>query len=751
MEGTSYRCMHKQTHMHMHNHSLKEGDSGWKVTYTNINGIVSALTELNDYLRERKPDILGLVETKLSDSVEIQGIGEGQYNMWKRNRKGKKGGGVMLLIRKEVTVENVEEGEGMAEVLKVGIRRKKGGIRDFVVVYVPPKTNVWSKTDHDEMLRDTTRSLRKTIEGSENIIVMGDFNCKEVCWEEWSTEGGEESWGGTMLNLVMNNIMTQWIEEKTRFRGSEEPSRLDLLLTKEADIIGKINYRCPLGKSDHILIEFETNEGRDEERKEAHRNGRYNYGKADFEGLRKYFMEEDWSSFDEAICTQEKWDEFLRIYKEGVERHVPKVVMKGKIKRKEWYNRKCELAEKEKEEAWNRWRRKGSHKLWEKYKLARNEYVRIRREEERNYEKNIVEKCKDEPKLFFFYRYVNGKMKTKEGINRLKVDGVVYEDALPQAEVMNKCFQSVFTRESEFEEVDGGSKDTVLEEIQVDIQEVKKIMESQDVSKAPGPDGVSNWIMKECSNQLAGKIHSIIVSSLNESKVPLDWKKANIVPIHKGGDKEEPLNYRPVSLTSVVAKICERIVKDRWMRYLEETSSLSECQFGFRRGRSCTMNLLSFYSRVIDVTQERDGWADCVYLDLKKAFDKVPHRRLLWKLEHVGGLKGGLLKWMEDYLRDREMRTVIKDQKSEWCRVISGVPQGSVLAPVMFLVYMNDMVEGVNSYVSLFADDAKLLRKVKTIADCESLQRDLDKILEWSERWEMKFNAKKCSDGNGQK
>ena len=122
---------------------------------------------------------------------------------------------------------------------------------------------------------------------------------------------------------------------------------------------------------------------------------------------------------------------------------------------------------------------------------------------------------------------------------------------------------------------------TVLDEIQVDIQEVKKVMESQDVRKASGPDVVSNWIMKECSKQLAGKTYIIIVSSLKESKVPPGWKRANIVPIHKGGDKEDPLNYRSLSLTSVVAKICERIVKYTWMRNLEETSSLLECQFGF--------------------------------------------------------------------------------------------------------------------------------------------------------------------------
>ena len=99
-------------------------------------------------------------------------------------------------------------------------------------------------------------------------------------------------------------------------------------------------------------------------------------------------------------------------------------------------------------------------------------------------------------------------------------------------------------------------------------------MESQDVRKVPDPDGVSNWIVNECSNQQAGKLHSIIESSLKESRVPLDWKRANIVPIHKGGDKEEPLNYRSVLLTSVVVNICEKIV-DRWLKFLEETNTFS--------------------------------------------------------------------------------------------------------------------------------------------------------------------------------
>ena len=166
-----------------------------------------------------------------------------------------------------------------------------------------------------------------------------------------------------------------------------------------------------------------------------------------------------------------------------------------------------------------------------------------------------------------------------------------------------------------------------------------------------------------------------------------------------------------------MSKICEIIINEQWVKYLEENKIVTNSLYGFRKGRSCVTDLLSFYTRVIDVVDNRDGWVDAVYLDIKKAFDKVPHKRLLWKLEHIGGLKGKLLKWMGDYLKDREMRTVIRDNYSSWSGVTSGVPQGSVLAPIMFQIYINDMQEGLNSYINLLADDAKLLRVIKSLAD----------------------------------
>ena len=203
---------------------------------------------------------------------------------------------------------------------------------------------------------------------------------------------------------------------------------------------------------------------------------------------------------------------------------------------------------------------------------------------------------------------------------------------------------------------------------------------------------------------MAEPIHDIIECSIQTGKVPKEWKRADIMPIYKNGNKEEPLHYRPVSLSSIVCKICEKVIKKQWTHYLEREGIISDRQFGFRTGRLRVTNLLRFYSRVIDITQERDGWADCIYLDT------FPHRRLLWKLEHIGGLKETLKNWMEHYLKGREMRTVVKYEQSKWKEVKNGVPQGSVLAPIMFLIYVTDMTEGVSSYTSMFVDDAKLLR-----------------------------------------
>ena len=235
--------------------------------------------------------------------------------------------------------------------------------------------------------------------------------------------------------------------------------------------------------------------------------------------------------------------------------------------------------------------------------------------------------------------------------------------------------------------------------------------------------------------------------SLREGRVPEDWRRANVVPIYKAGDRGKAKNYRPVSLTCQLCKVFEELVRDELVEHLDLESNglLRETQHGFRKGRSCLTNLLSFSDRV---TEELDngGSVDVVYLDFAKAFDKVPHQRLLRKLERYG-VSERMLAWIRGWLLNRWQRVGVRGRWSGWRRVLSGIPQESVLGPVLFLLFIDDLEEGLMSGVLKFADDTKIFRRVDSEEDRELLQRDLDRLvqsLQWSEVWQMKFNVDKC-------
>ena len=229
-----------------------------------------------------------------------------------------------------------------------------------------------------------------------------------------------------------------------------------------------------------------------------------------------------------------------------------------------------------------------------------------------------MNKCKDEPKLF--YRHIRGKMTNREVIKELAKDRITYKTAQEMSEKMNQSFKTVFCMEKEFTEPRGEVGVSGLKEVQVEKKELRRILEKLDIKKAMRPYGVSNWILKEYREELVEFVCDVIGISLMERTVPKEWKRARTVPIYKGGVKTEPLNYRQVSLTSIVGKICKMVFRERWVQYLEENEVVSNFQYEFRKARLCVTNLLSFYTRVIDAIDERDGWVDTVYLNIKKGF-----------------------------------------------------------------------------------------------------------------------------------
>ena len=211
--------------------------------------------------------------------------------------------------------------------------------------------------------------------------------------------------------------------------------------------------------------------------------------------------------------------------------------------------------------------------------------------------------------------------------------------------------------------------------------------------------------------------------SLDTGLLPQDWTVARVVPIYKKGDRQSPSNYRPISLTAVPCKILESLIRDQMLSHLTEQRLLSEHQHGFRPKRSCSTQLLE----VLDAwTRELEcgNPVDVVYLDFQKAFDSVPHLRLLSKLRSYG-ITGKLLDWIASFLTGRKQQVVLEGHRSDWSDVASGVPQGSVLGPLLFLVYVNDLPDIIQCGIKLFADDTKMYTSVSSTDDAALLQSDL--------------------------
>ena len=280
-------------------------------------------------------------------------------------------------------------------------------------------------------------------------------------------------------------------------------------------------------------------------------------------------------------------------------------------------------------------------------------------------------------------------------------------------------------------------------ELNITEEGVKKLLLKLNPNKACGPDDITPRVLRELAEEVAPILTMIFQSSVDTGIIPSDWRTANVTPVFKKGEHYDPANYRPVSLTSVPCKILEHIVVSSLMNHLEENSILTPHQHGFRKKRSCETQLLEFAEELSE-NMERGGQTDIVILDFAKAFDKVNHSLLLHKLHHYG-VGGKINKWIEGFLSNRLQAVVVKGARSDYVSVRSGVPQGSVLGPSLFLVYINDLPEQLTSLTRLFADDTAVYRLVASSLDQDQLQQDLLKLEKWEKSWDMVFHPGKCT------
>ena len=359
------------------------------------------------------------------------------------------------------------------------------------------------------------------------------------------------------------------------------------------------------------------------------------------------------------------------------------------------------------------------------------------------YVNNLVGDVKANPKDF--YRYINSQKKDTQGIPPLKKSngGGVAQSEYEKAAEFNGQLTDVFTK-SKYSQVPLLDRSVpFMEDIVVTKEGVTKLLKGLYPSKAFEHDELHPRVLKELATELGPIFVHLFQQSIDSGEIPKEWTLANISPLFKKGDRSLACNNRPVFFTCVPCKLLEHIVCSNIMSHLDEHKVLSDKQHAFRKWHSCENQLatvINDWTKILD----NKGQVDTFKLDFEIAFYTPPHELLKSRLFSYG-IGGKTLKWINAFLCYRQQRVVVNGVKSDWAPVVSGVPQGTVLGPLLFSLLINDITADIESEIRLFADDCVCYHEIKDKEDTLKLQRDIDRLGNWATKWGMRFQPVKCN------
>ena len=681
-----------------------------------------------------KPDIVLATETWFDASVlDSEFFGPG-YSVYRRDRPTR-GGGVAIAVNsdyistREVSLEHEDAESVWAKVSIIGCKSL------YVGCFYRPHAS-------DVVNLEAFESAVTSLSGRANSIVLigGDFNLpgwdwRNKCIKPRSPYPGLHS---RFADALADGGLTQIIEEPTRGNNI-----LDLIITNRPCQVNRTNV-IP-GISDHHAVYAEI-DIRPIRRKQIPRLVPL-YKKARWDKLRQHVdkLADGIRNSEYASNTEQLWRMFCDGLEEGIKLYIPHRMTKSRDSQP-WVSRDLKRKIRRRDNAYKKSKRLGKDADEQKFlQLKREVQCDLRRAYWRYVEDTVTPQDSETGEygsMKKFWTFIKHQRSDHSNVAPLKVAGRLTADPRIKAEALNKQFQSVFTTETDFEFRPPDVAHPTMPAIDITVPGVMKLLQNLKPGKAAGPDSVSPRVLKELAVVVADPLTRIYRKSLSEGRVPSDWKHALVAPIYKKGQRYDPANYRPISLTCIASKVMEHVICSGLMRHATENGIFYSLQHGFRDRRSCETQLLEFVQDI--VTNMQDGLqTDVCVLDFSKAFDKVGHRRLIKKLEWYG-VGGSVSHWVADFLSDRTQSVVVDGISSDRVPVISGVPQGSVLGPCLFLYYINDIAEQLTSTTRLFADDTMIYMAVKGESDAKLLQADLDRLTQWEDKWMMQFHPDKC-------
>ena len=584
-----------------------------------------------------------------------------------------------------------------------------------------------------EQLEASLDKLNTTSE--KQFILCGDFNCPGIDWSTLSieTNAPDKEIHQHLIDISNKFSLTQIIREETR-----EKNILDVTFVTNPSLV--INSSIVPGISDHDITVSDFTIRPHYEKSKSRKIYRFN--KADWTNLKNDCLsltEQVKAKYSNGCDIKDIWAFFKSLLLQYTDKHVPSKTVSNN-NRTPWLSNKLKRMLKRKARLYKQAKKTGK---FGNFRFAQKECRRAYRKAETDYVNTKILNGLENNDTKPFWTYVKAKKRDNVGVAPIFEHGSLVVQSSAKAEAILRQFVSVFTPVTDDALPPVRNRCVnALESIIVTEEGVLKLLQNINVNKAIGPDKIPNQALKECAQELAPAVRCLFQLSLESGTLPDDWTNANVSPIFKKGDRHRAENYRPVSLTSVTSKLLEHIVCRAIMHHLEENDILTSKNHGFRSGFSCETQLVATMDE-LSSSYDQGKQVDIAILDFSKAFDTVPHKKLLHKLDNYG-IRGPLHSWTESFLCDRHMKVMIDGETSQEAKVTSGVPQGTVLGPILFLCHINDLPEAVSSSVRLFADDCLLYRIIESIQDHVKLQEDLKALENWALINGMSFNAKKC-------
>jgi len=743
----SYKSLEDLTDNMDTDQSMPNGQRARRMTlwYTNIARLKSKKGDLAAWiaLTQTLPDIIMATESKLDPSISDNNpeISIDGYTIERRDRN-QHGGGCMLYYKNGIALHRRQELEPAEHEIMILTIKLDTGTLLMSLLYRPPGNKNCAPIDWYTENLDHLRSKTRAIV----TILAGDYNAHHKEWLQ--SKAKTNAPGRKTLTLCTTHGLSQLVKGPTQIKGN----RLDLIMSDIPNLCSEIEIDAQVGKSDHYLLC--TSIALSPIQETTAPRMVWLYSKADWDGLRAELAGTNWDQKLNPDNPEQSCTDTTNTILQAMENHIPKKRLKSFVRKPEWYNEACEKAQLKKLKTWRQWKANKTPEHRFRYNQARNGYTYTSRKAMSDHKNRVKEKMTSGLKKGSKHWWWTAKRLMGEGgkcdIPLLSSGNQTFIHSEEKAE----CFANIFAEKSTIPQ-DENNKETPrvkrkttasLKKITFWPKHVRKALFKLDIDKATGPDSIPARVLKKAAPELAKPLARLFQLLMNKHYMPNQWKLAHVIPCYKKKDKHDPSNYRPVSLLSIISKVMEGLINKTLWKHINKHQLISDKQFGFRAGHS-TADALTYVTQKLLDTKDKRQESRLICLDISRAFDRVWHKGLISKLEALG-LKGILLKWLEDYLTNRELKVTINGKTSMAKAINAGVPQGSILGPLLFIIYIDDLPEKLTNTAILYADDSSVMSIIRETEDrarvAESLNNDLAEIQKWASKWNVLFGAAKC-------